>query len=1201
MGHEKARGRGTAPAMLGALALVLCLLTPPAQATYEQVGAFAGSATPVAEEKFTEEVQLGGIGGMAVNYTGAGGVEPGTVYAVTFISLNARVAMFEPTAGGLKFVEGWVVTETEGPYEVCGPPGELPNGDTDPHPNCPLQVKGSPGQLDIDVDQSTGNVYVLSFANPIPKVVVAYTPDGGEEITRFGEMAPSGETVAASPGKVHSSPYPGGLAVNGDGEVYVYDQTTLVSAYHRLMVFRPKTPGDYSEYEYAGEVAAGALGEGELPTRPVTDAAGNVYVAGDDYVEMYEPEVPQAYPGKPAKVACSFSFEKGGITALTVHPLTGEPFFGNYKKEETKKWVRSLGPCNPGTGKFEGPKGEEITARFEVSPERGDLWGLALDPERELPGRPPGVLYAGAPHPVPSIGKGEPGQSSLGYLFAQSESQESPPAIEAQSVSHVTQTTAQLRAQIDPAGFDTSYRFQYLSEAAYEANPPEERFAGADEAPQGGALLGGGKATLSALASISGLEPDTAYRYRALAESHCAPAEPERLCQVPGEARAFRTFPPQDPGLPDDRAWELVSPAQKQGGQVLPADPRISSCANVQCKPGATYQHFPMQSAPNGNAVAYEGTAFGTGGALAENQYVSRRTDTGWETVNPTPPLLLGASQSGYRSLSANLEDAVIGQPSPSLSPKAPPGYENLYAQPVAEPLELEPFVKQAPPNRPPEGAGGFEIRYAGASTDGSRIFFRANDALTEETPLAPAAEDGGAAKYNLYEWSDGQLSLVNVKPGNAEAPAGAAFGGGPAVNGNAISADGTTVFWSDDAGQVYARIDGTETLEIEAPGKYLSASTDGSLVLLQNGCLYAMATEECTDLTGGQGGFEGIVGQSDDLSHVYFVDTAVLSGEEENSEGDKAQAGKFNLYAWSEGTIRFVATLLAVDNAGSGGGGKVGIGDWESAPASRTAEASPNGRFVAFLSQAQLTGYENAGPCEEESGTGTFRQTPCPEAFVYDSVSGELSCASCNPSGTRPLGWNALRLILGPSYLPQPRYLTDSGRLFFDSQDALVPADTNEGAEDVYEWEPEGVGSCERESGCIFLLSGGREDTDSNFLAADPSGANVFFTTRERLSPKDKDELIDLYVAREGGGIAAESETTKPECQGEACQPPAFALDDPLPSSWGFQGAGNAQEKTSSAARKPCAKGKVKRRGRCVPRHRHHRRAAHRNGRKSR
>ena len=57
-----------------------------------------------------------------------------------------------------------------------------------------------------------------------------------------------------------------------------------------------------------------------------------------------------------------------------------------------------------------------------------------------------------------------------------------------------------------------------------------------------------------------------------------------------------------------------------------------------------------------------------------------------------------------------------------------------------------------------------------------------------------------------------------------------------------------------------------------------------------------------------------------------------------------------------------------------------------------------------------------------------------------------------------------------------------------------------------------------------------------------DESGKNVFFTTRDQLTLKDKDELIDLYDAREDGGIPAETEVARTECQGEACQAPGLA-----------------------------------------------------------
>ena len=165
--------------------------------------------------------------------------------------------------------------------------------------------------------------------------------------------------------------------------------------------------------------------------------------------------------------------------------------------------------------------------------------------------------------------------------------------------------------------------------------------------------------------------------------------------------------------------------------------------------------------------------------------------------------------------------------------------------------------------------------------------------------------------------------------------------------------------------------------------------------MLLQDGCLYEIASEACTDLSAGEGGFEGIVGQSDDLSHVYFIDTAVLSGEEENSEGDKAQAGKFNLYAWVEGTTRFVATLVAGDN----GGGSFDLAhDWGPPPRRAPREASPGGRYVAFLSQAQLSGYENTGPCESDHAGG--RSSRPPARRPSSMTRSRRSCAA--PRATR-------------------------------------------------------------------------------------------------------------------------------------------------------------------------------------------------------
>jgi len=110
-----------------------------------------------------------------------------------------------------------------------------------------------------------------------------------------------------------------------------------------------------------------------------------------------------------------------------------------------------------------------------------------------------------------------------------------------------------------------------------------------------------------------------------------------------------------------------------------------------------------------------------------------------------------------------------------------------------------------------------------------------------------------------------------------------------------------------------------------------------------------------------------------------------------------------------------------------------------------------------------------------------------------------------------------------------------------------LVPADAN-GQTDVYEWEREGTGSCERTSagfsetsgGCLYLISTGQSTQSSYFGDASADGSNVFFFTRQSLVGQDRDENADVYDARVGGGIAAQNRLPRVGCTGEGCLGPA-------------------------------------------------------------
>lgn len=1151
--------------MLAMLFLVLGLLSSATASaiTFEPTGHFGGVVTPPPPTEFPEDVQLGGVGAIAVNRTGAGGVPAGTLYAATRgfgADKTLRIARFDPKEEGMTFVEGWEVRPVEGPYERCGPVLGT---------KCPNRPEALPGEVDVEVDQATGNLFVFSTENlnAGDPTVAIFNASGSEVIARFVQKAPGGVTTASTPDKIHNSPAPGGLAVDSAGTVYVFDLNAFDNFYHRLMVFKPTTPGDPKTYAYVGEIAAGFFGKGNEPRAPITDAAGDVYVAGESYIEKYS-------PAQPKTPICKFELNIGGITAMTVNPLTGEPFYYTYKNKQ----VHRLGSCNE--GKF-----TEVPPAVAVAPQRDNLYALAFDPLRQLETtREPGVLYGATPGPVPGTGgKGEPGMGALGYIFAPVE--EIPPVVESEAVSGVGPTSAELEAQINPKGSQTSFRFEYITDADYQKD--EETFGeGALVAPAGGAVLGAGQSPLRAAVVLSGLASDTAYRYRVISTSNCSPDEPEKVCEDIGEPESFHTYPLQAAGPPDQRVFELVSPAQKNGGQVLPAEPIISTCGLIECKPGPGYSHFPMQSAPDGGTVVYEGTPFtAAGGAVIENEYIARRTASGWGTVNLTPTLLLSKGGQGYKAFDESLREGILEQISPSLDPSAPSEYTNLYRQPAAKPLQLTPLLLSTPPNRGPGGgSGSFKTTYAGSSADFSHQAFEANDALTLESSSAPEAVDGGEKENNLYEWVNGELRLVNVLPGNGETIPGAVFGSGTVLEGgganasavvtNAISDDGSRIFWTSKAGQLYVREDGEVTVEIEDPGKFLTASADGSKVLLSDGCLYGLAAGECEDLTGGQGGFQGIAGQSDDLSRIYFLDTAALVGSGKNDRGQSAVVGKPNLYAYDGDATSFIATLLASDNAIT-----AITGDWRASPSVRSAEASPAGRFLAFLSTAPLTGVDNVGPCLLE--TGKYVDAPCSEVFLYDSATGELLCPSCNSSGAAPLGRSLLRWIEHvPGSLPQPRYLTDSGRLYFDSGDSLTYFDTNAGVEDVYQYEPQGVGSCTREGGCVSLISAGRGAVDSNFLAMDASGENVFFTTRDRLVAADQDDLIDLYDARVGGGFAAEAQPPIP-CSGETCQPPTPVPAEAPSASQNPLGQGNYKPPK-------CRKGQVLRGGRCVKKPHH-------------
>jgi len=185
-----------------------------------------------------------------------------------------------------------------------------------------------------------------------------------------------------------------------------------------------------------------------------------------------------------------------------------------------------------------------------------------------------------------------------------------------------------------------------------------------------------------------------------------------------------------------------------------------------------------------------------------------------------------------------------------------------------------------------------------------------------------------------------------------------------------------------------------------------------------------------------------------------------------------------------------------------------------------------------------------------------------------------------------------ATKIEVAGNSLYAPRTVHDNGRVFFNAAGPLVGADSN-GTWDVYEYEPDGLGSCSASAGgpatatlaggCISLLSSGAAEGESAFIDASEGGRDAFFYSPARLSVTDEDQVTDIYDAREGGEPAVLAPAA--ECQGEACQPPATAPQSQTPASATFRGPANPPG-PSRCARSAHSAHKLSRRARRARRH---------------
>jgi hypothetical protein len=351
------------------------------------------------------------------------------------------------------------------------------------------------------------------------------------------------------------------------------------------------------------------------------------------------------------------------------------------------------------------------------------------------------------------------------------------------------------------------------------------------------------------------------------------------------------------------------------------------------------------------------------------------------------------------------------------------------------------------------------------------------------------------------------------------------------------------------------------------------------------------------------------------------------------------------NLYEWDQppsapsATGTFIAQLDETEADGNpaaeGSGDEEDWSDFlgDLFPRTKRSRVSGDGGVLLFGSRRPLTGYENRN---ESRHPGPCISGGCSELFRYQAAGGPAGgvvCVSCNPDpvGETPQEY---KLALGdallngagndvPTAAEEPRLSrnlsVNGSRVFFETPDALVSGDVNTGrapectppasvgiAEgcDVYEWEAEGEGSCRshaEDDGCLFLISSGTSSEQSYFGDASADGSDVFFFTRQALTPGDEDSLVDVYDAHEcvsGEPCAETVKEPRAECLDEGCpsgyQPPGAPN---VLSAGSGSGSGNLVEPVTGGTETPPGPSAAQKRAaalkKCHAKHNKHKRLA--------
>ncbi|HEX8689116.1 MAG TPA: hypothetical protein VF729_02610, partial [Solirubrobacterales bacterium] len=801
-----------------------------------------------------------------------------------------------------------------------------------------------------------------------------------------------------------------------------------------------------------------------IPTAVAVDAAGHVFAFGFTQVPGGGGSVPldPIFEFDPSgQVVANFGIEEFvGSTGLATNLCEGSEAPGDLYVTNidglintpdgpiaTKAFVRAYGTApsgcfNADTGTASNVEEEAATLNGTVNPKGTPVsecrfeYGLSATPyEQTVPCVESSGEIGTGTKPVPvhaDIGGLDAGtvyhfrlRANIGGATENGSDETvktlGPPTVSGERVSDVAYTEATLKALVNPEGLPASYRFEYGTDTSYGQSTAT-------------IAIGSDRSEHPVQASLAGLTPGTTYHWRVVAtnaalfnggltegpdQTFATYRQPVAETDCPNQA--FRTGPSAT--LPDCRAYEMVSPVDKNGGDITPG---------------------VVQTANEDGKIVYAGRpAFGDAQTnVAENHYLAERDPVdGWASRGIHPPVLPQSTGSlgfglgsEFMAFSPDLCSGwFIDMRTPPLTPAGQYGYQNIYRLDLCAPVEPPEALTdvEPPPGTRQDYVNGLNSSVGGYSADGSHALFSANAALT------PEAASGGPVQ--IYDRFGGALHLVSILPDGSPAPGDAYLGSsrGNRIE-NAVSEDGSRAYWTNapasggSAGAVYLRLRPEQgavegecseaslactvpvSTNLSTPSNavdafYWGAAADGSAALYTEGGFDSADLYEFDLQRYEEGkpprliasGVDGVLGAAEDLSRIYFVSYEALTGAQQNSEGDEAKAGQPNLYLDEGGALTYVATLIGgdVNNGPNPKKEERAYNVVSSLAVTRTARVSPDGSHIAFQSRAPLTGFDNTDPASGEALV---------EVFAYEA-GGELQCVSCNPSGAQPSGREVL------------------------------------------------------------------------------------------------------------------------------------------------------------------------------------------------